>query len=346
MASTRQRHLLVLLVFHVTGCIASWTPPRDALTLGQAYIELLDALSPAKLDALLADGNMTAKFARGTPFPHIVLDGLFPPAALELVMREHPEGTTRKGCAAAASKCFKEGRRRKHVDYVQHLKGVVDQEADMGPGLRLLFSMLKGSVFVNFLEQLSGVTGLLPDPHYRGSGLHLTAPGGLLQVHADFNRYVKYDLRRRVNTFVFLNKDWREEYGGHLELWDRNLTACHKRVLPVFGRFVAFASTDFSYHGHPQPLAAPAGRIRRSIALYYFSNGCPAEQCIGHDCAKSHSTVWQNVSCNGRCDAAHAICKLTPGKEAKRAGNGNGNANLRGNGKERNGNGKRRRSSY
>ena len=62
-----------------------------------------------------------------------------------------------------------------------------------------------------------------------------------------------------------------------------------------------FSSTDFSYHGHPQPLTAPSGRLRRSLALYYFSNGCPREQCLDGDCNKPHTTLWQTPRGCQRC---------------------------------------------
>ena len=81
--------------------------------------------------------------------------------------------------------------------------------------------------------------------HYRGSGVHLTAPGGMLGVHADFNRYKKFELRRRINTFLFLNDEWPERYGGDLELWNRNMSACVQRIAPLLGRFVVFSSTDY-----------------------------------------------------------------------------------------------------
>jgi len=62
----------------------------------------------------------------------------------------------------------------------------------------------------------------------------------------------RHRLHRRVNVFVYLNADWPEHYGGHLELWNRNMTRCHRRIAPTIGRFVAFSSSDYSFHGHPQ----------------------------------------------------------------------------------------------
>jgi hypothetical protein len=85
-----------------------------------------------------------------------------------------------------------------------------------------------------------------------------------------------------------LNKDWREEYGGHLQLWDRDVTRCEAKVLPIFNRMMVFGTTDFTFHGHPDPLQCPEGMTRKSLALYYFSNGRPAEEITGE-----HSTIFR-----------------------------------------------------
>jgi hypothetical protein len=52
---------------------------------------------------------------------------------------------------------------------------------------------------------------------------------------------------------------------------------------------VIFSTTDFSYHGHPEPLTCPEGWTRKSLALYYYSNGRPAEEIA----ETSHSTIFQ-----------------------------------------------------
>jgi len=89
-------------------------------------------------------------------------------------------------------------------------------------------------------------------------------------------------------------------------MWTRDLTQCKARVLPVAGRLVVFSTTDFSYHGHPQPLAAPPGRLRRSMAIYFYSTAPrPVEECRESDCnSKRHSTLWvRPVGCD-RCEDA------------------------------------------
>lgn len=100
------------------------------------------------------------------------------------------------------------------------------------------------------------------------------------------------------------HSEWDDAYGGHLELWDRNLTQCAQRILPAFNRFVAFRSTDFSYHGHPMPMVLPTGRLRRSIAMYYYQAQRPANECYNGVCHRYHTTTWQRS--HGVCQAKEA----------------------------------------
>lgn len=153
----------------------------------------------------------------------------------------------------------------------------------------LLTANFNSSVFLEFLESLTGITGLIPDPYFEGGGLHQIVPGGFLKVHADFNWHKQLKLDRRLNVIVYLNRHWKEEYGGNLELWNREMTRCERRVLPIFNRCVIFNTTDFSYHGHPEPLTCPEGMTRKSLALYYYSNGRPAEEL-----SDAHSTLFQS----------------------------------------------------
>jgi hypothetical protein len=92
-----------------------------------------------------------------------------------------------------------------------------------------------------------------------------------LSVHADFNVHSPLKVERRLNLLVYLNKDWKMKYGGALELWDREMKACAKKVEPLFNRCVVFSTNATSFHGHPDPVAHPQGKPRRSLALYYYT---------------------------------------------------------------------------
>ena len=74
------------------------------------------------------------------------------------------------------------------------------------------------------------------------------------------------ELDRRLNVLIYLNKDWEESYGGHLQLWDKDMKYCKKKYLPEFNSMVVFGTTDFSNHGHPDALTCPDNRSRKSIS--------------------------------------------------------------------------------
>ena len=78
-----------------------------------------------------------------------------------------------------------------------------------------------------------------------------------------------------ANALVFityLNRDWRPEYGGALELWDGKRDKKITEVAPIFGRSILFRHSEQSFHGHPTPLTPPPGRTRRSVCSYYYVN--------------------------------------------------------------------------
>ena len=161
-------------------------------------------------------------------------------------------------------------------------------DSTMGPATRHLLAQLNSAAFIDFLERLTGIEGLVPDPHFIGGGLHQIEPGGHLKVHADFNRHPHTQLERRLNVLIYLNRDWKDEYGGAFELWDEDMTAAETKVMPYFNRCVVFSTTSTSFHGHPEPLNCPEGTTRKSVALYYYSKDRPAEQR-----SEAHNTLFK-----------------------------------------------------
>ena len=109
-------------------------------------------------------------------------------------------------------------------------------------------------------------------------------------MHIDFNKHHKLKLDRRLNILIYMNKNWKEDYGGHFELWkghqndgEHVLESCEKRILPIFNRLAIFSTSEKSYHGHPEALTCPDGWTRKSIATYYYTNGRPdSENVDGH----------------------------------------------------------------
>ena len=213
-------------------------------------------------------------YANAKPFPHVVIDNFLPEYILEAILEEFPKPGT------IDWQKFQNSAEKKLAS---------KNEQQMGDATRLLLYNLNSSTFITFLEVLTGIDGIIPDPHFEGGGLHQIERGGYLKMHVDFNHHGKLRLDRRLNLLIYLNKNWKEEYGGHLELWDKDMTQCEQKILPIFNRCVVFSTTDFSYHGHPEPLTCPEGLTRKSLALYYYSNGRPAEEILG----TPHTTIFQ-----------------------------------------------------
>ena len=68
-----------------------------------------------------------------------------------------------------------------------------------------------------------------------------------------------------------MNKNWKKNYGGNLELWNKSMDKCIKKIAPNFNTMVIFSTNDFTNHGHPNPLKCPKNMSRKSVATYYFS---------------------------------------------------------------------------
>lgn len=126
--------------------------------------------------------------------------------------------------------------------------------------------------YLEFLENLTGLS-VIADTSMKGGGLHEVKNGGFLKKHIDFNvMNTKAGLhKRRLNCLLYLNEGWKEEWGGHLVLYDTELNPV-KKIAPIAGRLVIFETSDISWHGHPEPLKCPPDRSRRSMAFYYYSS--------------------------------------------------------------------------
>ena len=153
-----------------------------------------------------------------------------------------------------------------------------------------LLNFLNSREVLKFLEELTGIPDLIPDREFYGGGIHRILPGGKLSVHADYNFHPITKLHRRVNLLLYLNKNWEEEWGGDLQLWNKDMSMCVKKILPIFNRAVIFNITSDAYHGHPGLLKSPEGVDRLSFALYYFTETRPENEIT-----EPHMAVWKEV---------------------------------------------------
>ena len=226
-------------------------------------------IRPLDIDALRTE------FRDAAPFPHIVIDEFLDPDFAREV--------------AAAYPSFEEAQELGFAfDFVRERRKIqISDSALFPPAVARLHEALASSSFLESLEAITGIDGLEADPSLGGGGMHVTGPGGRLDVHVDFNYNEDRHVYRRLNILVYLNPEWEDDWGGAVELWDPKVKRCHKSVPPRLNQCVLFETSEISYHG-VEPVAERARHPRQSFAAYYYTKQ-PHPTWSG----ESHSTIFK-----------------------------------------------------
>lgn len=214
-------------------------------------------------------------YREARPFPHVAIDDFLGRSRAEAIAERFPgpdhESWMRRDYREQAARLGQLQRRGFE---------------DVDPAVRLLLGEFQSMAFLDFLASLTGLQGLIGDPHYRGSGPSLTLPGGHLDLHVDFNRDRTRHLARKVTVLYYLSRDWQDDWGGRLELWNEERTRCEVSYAPILDRLIVMAHGETFWHGHPAPLACPPERFRASIAAYYYVAAPSPED------DSAHGAIW------------------------------------------------------
>lgn len=214
---------------------------------------------PPQLHLAESIAELSARYRGARPFPHLVIDNLFPDDLLERVRLESQHLQREQWIDVETRNLEKIAR--------------MNSALELGEAGNELVALVHSASFLYMLSEITDIWQLLPDPYLQGGGHAVTRRGGFFKVHADRN--VAYDtgLRRRLAMIIFLNHDWKPEYHGELELWDAAGARCEVSVKPDFNRTIFFEVAFPNYHGVPQPLACPPERMRQSFLVYYHTVG-------------------------------------------------------------------------
>lgn len=238
-------------------------------------MELSDVINNKWLNA----ENLKEDYLKADPFPHIVMEDFFIGDLLSRVENEFPDLTKLKDSI-------------NQFENEKEIKLASKGMRHLSKSALELNSYLQSDLMLNWLNKLTGIKEpLISDPYLAGGGYHEIKKGGLLKVHADFNKHSRLDLDRRLNLLIYLNKDWDESWGGKLELYRDPMESPVQSILPNFNKCVIFTTTSFTYHGHPDPLMCPEDRSRKSLAYYYFSRGRPANEVLSNK--SKHNTLFR-----------------------------------------------------
>jgi Rps23 Pro-64 3,4-dihydroxylase Tpa1-like proline 4-hydroxylase len=284
-----------MLLKEQLGAIFAYYAVTDPLKVERSMSDPVYTIDPESLlipaaTARSAAAPFAQEYQSQQPYPYGCFDNFLPPEILDRVreeLQELPEAET----------SFNRAQEKLKTSYIPER---------LPQYTRNLFYALNSRPFIGFLEELTGIEGLIPDPYFIGAGIHVVANGGHLDIHADFNHHGKMNLERRLNVLIYLNKDWQEDWGGSFEIWDKNMQGKVKSFVPLFNRMVCFNTTSDSWHGNPATVANPNGDPRMSIALYYYT-------ASWDETRKGHSTLFKprpgSADVRDKLEARHAVMR-------------------------------------
>jgi hypothetical protein len=221
----------------------------------------------------LAEALRTS-FQSAQPFRHVVMERFLDEAFCERLIAAFPS--------------FDMDQARNELGAIGR-KSAIPHIARLGPIYQEFDRLMRDPDFLATVGRIAGIDDLVYDPDYAGGGTHENLSGQDLDPHVDFNYHPARPLHRRLNLIVFLNSEWREEWGGCLELlrdpWspDRDGTTT---IVPIANRAVLFETTETSWHGFKRIQLPPERSTlsRRSVAVYFYTRKGRA--------TASHGTIY------------------------------------------------------
>lgn len=232
-------------------------------------VDIMELVNPFDRESL------KTKIKNAQPFPHFYLDNFLNEDFAEEVYNAFPSFEQAQKIGTGFHK-------------VNEKLKIQITDANLFPDpMKRLNQLLSSTEFVEMISDLMDIPLLLADPDLVGGGIHETNSGGHLDVHVDFNILKGKNWHRRLNILIYFNKDWKEDYGGYFDIWDKEVKKCYGTFAPAFNRVFVFETSEISFHG-VTPVTCPPNILRKSFAAYYYTENAPA-----HWNGQSHSTIFK-----------------------------------------------------
>ena len=226
-------------------------------------------------------------FKKAEPFPHLVIDNFLNEKDAKIISDVFPSDNSINwnihGSGPNAD--------RKNF---RGIKLQCSDENEFPDEIKRLMNEFNSQGFLYFLQKLTDVEYIFGDPYYNGCGLHSTGRGGRLMIHADVNRYPYPSLADQyLNCILYVSENWQGHWGGELELWDKRVKKCVRKIEPKFNRLVIFKTDRDSFHGHPIPIECPDEARRNSLATYFYIPTISKDQ-LRND--QTQTVLWQRTN--------------------------------------------------
>lgn len=214
--------------------------------------------------------ELAKAFSTGKPYPHIVMDQFLREDTALRMFEQFPS----------------------FDKFGRHYKGLNENKSEgslfdtYDPIFKEVKDELSSDAFSKWIGEVTGIEESFITDDNLGAGLHQGGNGSFLDIHIDFNIHPKKNVHRRLNLLIYLNKDWKPDYNGAMEMWDEKMTKCEKEVMCNFNRALIFETSEISYHGYTKALNLPEGVSRKSFFAYFYTHK-------REGAAKYHDTVFR-----------------------------------------------------
>ena len=191
-------------------------------------------------------------FLSAKPFPHIGIDNFCDEEKITKLVNSIPEIQVRSSDYAFSKNKFE--------------KSKIEE---ISPEFKEYYADITSERFQKIVKFITNEDVFIDDDLY-GGGVHLGGKDSFLDMHADFNYHpLKPTWYRNLNLLLYLNKDWKKEYGGELRLEDER-TGVKTEVDVPFNRLAIMHCRGYTLHGYDK-ISFPEGTFRTSIAMYAYT---------------------------------------------------------------------------
>ncbi|MGB1018404.1 MAG: 2OG-Fe(II) oxygenase [Chitinophagales bacterium] len=227
--------------------------------------EIQNIINPKYIDDAKIE-ELRHSFANAPHCKHIILDDFFTEETANLLFEHFPPFESLN----VIRKSLNENKRE---DY---------NFEEWNPIFQKVRETLASEEWSKILSEITGIDGLFTNFDSLGQGVHQGAQGSYLDVHIDVNVNVEKKIWRRVNLLIYLNKNWKPEYGGDIELWDTAMKECLVKYPPNMNMAMIFVTDENSPHGYSK-INIPEGESRKSYYAYYYT---PLEEGVEYKDSK------------------------------------------------------------
>lgn len=210
-------------------------------------------INPTLLSKISVE-NLYSQFNTAKPYKHVVIDNFLHENVADQLNDTFPTYETLN----------------KKYDGLNEKKAEGSNFQDFNPLFQAVKSEISSPEFCRWITSITGIQDVFVTDDALGSGLHQGKTGSFLDIHIDFSMHHIQNVFRRLNLLIYFNKGWKDEWNGHTELWNIDMTVLEKKVKPIFNRVLIFETTGNSYHGYGK-INIPENITRKSYYTYFYT---------------------------------------------------------------------------